>query len=67
MSDCSPNLTGEINYMKYFKKPNGVVIEATSNHDLKSLMERFVECDEKGNEIKKEKPKPKKSKKKEGK
>ena len=48
----------------YFKKPNGVIIEADSNHDLKSLKERFTECDANGNEIKKEKPK-KASKKKE--
>ena len=66
-SDCSPYLTGELNYMKYFKKSNGVIIEATSNHDLESLKARFIECDAEGNEIKKEKPKPKKSKKKEGK
>ena len=53
---------------KYFKKPNGVVIEVTSSHDLASLKERFVECDADGNELKKEKPKvkPKASKKKEG-
>ena len=50
----------------YFKKPNGVIIEADSNHDLKSLEERFTICDADGNEIKKEKPK-KASKKKENK
>ena len=50
----------------YFKKPNGVIIEADSNHDLKSLKERFTECDADGNEIKAEKPK-KASKKKENK
>ena len=53
--------------MTYYKKPNGVIIEANNNHDLKSLESRFVECDAEGNEIKKEKPKNKKSKKKEGK
>ena len=53
---------------KYFKKPNGVVIEVTSSHDLASLKERFVECDVNGKEIKKEKKKSKKkSKKKAGK
>ena len=54
---------------KYFKKPNGLVIEATPNHDMDSLMERFEECDANGNAIKKEKPKakPKASKKKVGK
>ena len=45
---------------KYFIKPNGVVIEATVNHDLASLEERFVECDANGEEIKKEKKKAKK-------
>ena len=50
----------------YFKKPNGVIIEANSNHDLDSLKERFTICDADGNEIKEEKPK-KASKKKENK
>ena len=50
---------------KYFKKPNGVIIEATPNHDLDSLKARFIECYSDGKEIKKEKPK--KSKKKAGK
>ena len=46
---------------KYFKKSSGVVFEATENHDLASLKDRFVECDEKGKEIKKnEKKKAKK-------
>ena len=48
----------------YFKKQNGIIIEANSNHDLDSLKERFTECDANGNELKKEKPK-KASKKKE--
>ena len=48
----------------YFKKSNGVIIEANSNHDLDSLKERFTECDVNGKEIKKVK---KKSKKKAGK
>ena len=51
---------------KYFKKPNGVVIEATPSHDLDSLKERFVECDANGKPIKVEKKVDKKpSKKKE--
>ena len=33
---------------KYFKKPNGVVIEVTPSHDLDSLKERFEECDANG-------------------
>ena len=45
---------------RYFKKSNGVIIEAGSNHDIKSLEERFTECDANGNEMKKEAPKPKK-------
>jgi hypothetical protein len=44
----------------YFKKTNGVIIEAGDNHDINSLRERFIECDKDGNEIKKEAPKPKK-------
>ena len=46
---------------QYFKKPNGVIIEATPEHDLASLKDRFVECDANGEEIKKkEKKKAKK-------
>ena len=54
---------------RYFKKPNGVIIEAGSNHDINSLESRFIEVDANGNEVKKEAPKPKKksSKKKESK
>ena len=44
---------------KYFKKPIGVLIENDeSTHDLKSLEERFEECNADGS-----KPKPKKAKK----
>ena len=51
---------------KYFKKPNGVVIEATPSHDLDSLKSRFEECDANGKAIKVEKKATKKpSKKKE--
>ena len=50
----------------YFKKSNGTIIKANSNHDINSLKERFVECDANGNELKKETPK-KASKKKAGK
>ena len=38
---------------KYFKKPNGVIIEATANHDLDSLKDRFEECDENGKAVEK--------------
>ena len=38
---------------KYFKKPSGVIIEATENHDLASLKDRFEECDANGKAIKK--------------
>ena len=45
--------------MKYFKKPNGSVIEYDpQNHDLKSLKSRFDECQEDAS------PKPKAKKKK---
>ena len=50
--------------MKYFKKPNGVVIEVQPNHNLDSLKDRFIECDAYGKELKKEKPVKKASKKK---
>ena len=45
---------------RYFKKASGVVIVASPNHDMASLESRFTECDAKGNELKKEAPKPKK-------
>ena len=45
---------------RYFKKPNGVIIEAGAQHDIKSLESRFVEVDANGKELKKEAPKPKK-------
>tara|TARA_Y100001963_G_C6750206_1_gene433793 strand:+ start:68 stop:250 length:183 start_codon:yes stop_codon:yes gene_type:complete len=48
---------------RFFKKANGVIFEATSNHDMGSLEDRFMECDANGNEIKKEKPKAKPKKK----
>ena len=38
---------------RYFKKPNGVIIKYASNHDLKSLKDRFLEVDKFGKEIKK--------------
>ena len=38
---------------QYFKKPSGIIIEATENHDLASLKDRFEECDAKGKAIKK--------------
>tara|TARA_R100001594_G_scaffold36158_2_gene65730 strand:+ start:659 stop:844 length:186 start_codon:yes stop_codon:yes gene_type:complete len=54
---------------QFFKKPNGVIIKVIPTHDIDSLKDRFIECDAKGNEIKKEKPKakPKKKAKKEDK
>ena len=51
---------------KYFKKPNGLVIEATSDHDMDSLKDRFEECDANGKAIKVEKKIDKKSSKKSG-
>ena len=48
--------------MKYYKKPNGTLIEYDpNNHDEKSLKDRFEECDKDGNKIEK-KPKAKKKK-----
>ena len=45
---------------KYFKKPSGIIIEATENHDLASLKDRFEECDANGKAIKKQSKKGKK-------
>ena len=42
---------------QYFKKPNGVIIEMQTNHDIASLKDRFVECDVNGKEIKKKETK----------
>ena len=39
---------------RFFKKGNGIIIEANDNHDIQSLEDRFTECDEDGKEIKKE-------------
>ena len=36
---------------RYFKRPNGNVIMATPNLDLKSLEDRFEECDENGKKL----------------
>ena len=44
---------------RYFKKPNGRIVKATPNLDIKSLESRFTECDADGKELKKEKPKEK--------
>ena len=52
---------------KYFKKGNGTIIEANANHDLQSLKDRFEECDENGNKIKKAVKKVAKKAKKDGK
>ena len=38
---------------RFFKKASGMIIDANSNHDIKSLEDRFEECDENGNKIKK--------------
>tara|TARA_Y100000004_G_scaffold35395_1_gene37891 strand:- start:391 stop:558 length:168 start_codon:yes stop_codon:yes gene_type:complete len=45
---------------RFFKKPNGVVIQVIPSHDIKSLEERFVECDKNGKELKKVAKKAKK-------
>ena len=51
---------------KYFKKPNGVVIQVNEHHDINSLKERFEECDANGKAIKVEKKVAKKPSKKSG-
>ena len=38
---------------RYFKKPTGIIIIDQSQHDIKSLEDRFEECDVDGNAIKK--------------
>ncbi len=45
---------------RFFKKGNGTIIEANANHDIKSLEDRFEECDKNGKEIKKVAKKAKK-------
>ena len=49
----------------YFKGTNGNIFESESNDRTKSMLEKglCVECDVNGNEIVKEKPKPKSVKK----
>ena len=44
---------------RYFKRPNGDVVLATPNLDIKSLEDRFEECDKEGNPKKKAKKKGK--------
>ena len=38
---------------RYFKRPNGDVILATPNLNIKSLEDRFEECDKDGKKLKK--------------
>ena len=45
---------------RFFKKASGSIFEATDNHDIQSLEDRFMECDENGQEIKKVAKKTKK-------
>jgi hypothetical protein len=52
---------------RFFKKGNGTIFEANSNHDIQSLEDRFTECDKNGQEIKKVVKKEVKKAKKEGK
>ena len=52
---------------RFFKKASGMIFEANANHDIKSLEDRFEECDENGVEVKKEVKKVAKKAKKEGK
>ena len=36
---------------RYFKKPSGVIIKVIPNFDIKSLKDRFVECDKNGKKL----------------
>ena len=44
---------------RYFKRPNGDVILATPNLNIKSLEDRFVECDKNGKKLAKKTTKKK--------
>ena len=44
---------------RYFKKPSGVIIMATPNLDIKSLEDRFEECDQNGKKLAKKTTKKK--------
>ena len=44
---------------RYFKRPNGDVVLATPNLDIKSLEDRFEECDKDGKKLKKKTTKKK--------
>ena len=44
---------------RYFKKLSGVIVQVHKYHNVDDLKARFIECDAKGNELKKEKPKAK--------
>ena len=49
---------------QYFKKKTGIIIKVGPQHDIKSLMDRFEECDANGNPIAKKTKKPSKKEKK---
>ena len=44
---------------RFFKKPNGIIIQMHKYHNVADLETRFIECDAKGVELKKVKPKAK--------
>tara|TARA_R100000664_G_C2758980_1_gene148292 strand:+ start:4287 stop:4448 length:162 start_codon:yes stop_codon:yes gene_type:complete len=44
---------------RFFKKPNGVIIKAEANHDIKSLEDRFEECGANGKALPKKETKKK--------
>ncbi len=44
---------------RFFKRPNGDVVMATPNLDIKSLEDRFVECDKNGKKLAKKTTKKK--------
>ena len=47
---------------RYFKRPNGDVLLATPNLDIKSLEDRFEEVDKNGKKLTKKVPKKKAAK-----
>tara|TARA_R100000655_G_scaffold73863_1_gene112395 strand:- start:989 stop:1192 length:204 start_codon:yes stop_codon:yes gene_type:complete len=64
----APHIAKEKTQMsdRYFKKASGDVFKVLPQHDIKSLKDRFTECDKDGKEIKESKPKKKKAKVKDG-
>jgi len=63
MGGVTPARYKGVKMSKYFKKPNGVIVEYDEKyHDIKSLEDRFEECNADGSKVE-PKPKAKKDKK----